>query len=620
MVCTRYRSVHTRVGVALIPFDFVLLRMMNLWKEDSVMPRRLPLMLVVLVSFVVLFGSGCAHVTDHQTADLTLTIAHVNDTHSHLEPAEQTLMIDGIPTKAQLGGFARLKTALDELRSREPNVLMVHAGDTVQGTFYFIKYQGRIDSEFLNLLGIDAATSGNHEFDKGPGLLAGMIDRADYPIVSANLDVSHEPLLSGKLRPHAVKKIGSHEVGIIGVTTREAAMISNPGPNVVFLDPQESVMKSVRELKKKGVKTVILLSHLGYEEDIELAKKINGVAVIVGGHTHSLLGDRSRFSLLGPVPAGEYPTVVKDLEGKNVLIVQSWEWAKVLGTLKITLDADGRASSWSGGPMLIVGDHFKQKGAEVPAGSAIHESIRTALAASGSAKIYPDNPEFRKRLDVYSRPIQEMMGTVIARAGEELRRVNNAGPGPIIADAMLWKTRSTGAVIAIQNTGGVRKDVPAGDITIGGVYELLPFGNTLVLLDLTGLELKNALEEAVNYQIISGSKEPYLYVSGVMFRIDAKAGYGQRIRDLKVVDAAGTEVDIRAEKNYRIVTNNYLADGGDGMQIFKSAGGYRSDTGFSDAEIFMEYMKSRGTISNPTEKRISLRLRVPRFEAMEQAA
>jgi 5'-nucleotidase len=559
-------------------------------------------------------------VPEKQASDLTLTIAHVNDTHSHLEPADQTLMIDGVSTKAQLGGFARLKTALDELRSRETNVLMVHAGDTVQGTFYFIKYQGRIDSEFLNLLGIDAATSGNHEFDKGPGLLLGMIERANYPIVSANIDVSREPLLAGKLKPHTVKKIGPYEVGIIGVTTPEAAMISNPGRNVEFLDARESVMKSVRELKEKGVKTIILLSHLGYEEDMELAKKINGVAVIVGGHTHSLLGDRGRFSLLGLAPAGEYPTVVKDTEGKNVLIVQSWEWAKELSALKITLDADGRASSWDGGPTLIVGDQFKQKGADVPTGSAVHESIRAALAASGSAKIYPDDPEFRKRLDVYSHPIQEMMRTVIGRTEQELKRVNNAGPGPLVADAMLWKTKSAGAVIAIQNTGGIRKDIPAGEITIGSVYELLPFGNTLVLLDLTGLELKSALEEAVDYQIVSGSKEPYLYVSGVMFRIDAGAAKGQRILDLKAVGSDGAVSGVDVAAKYRIVTNNYLADGGDGLKIFKSATGFRSDTGFSDAEMFMEYVKSKGTISNPTEKRISIRSYIPWFEEIKRAA
>jgi 5'-nucleotidase len=584
------------------------------------MSRRNLFLFVLLVAAALVF-SGCAHAPDRTiSADRILTIAHVNDTHSHLDPAEQTLTIGGVPTKAQLGGFARLKTALDEVRRANPNVLVVHGGDMVQGTFYFIKYQGRVDSEFLNLLAIDAACPGNHEFDKGPGLLAGMIDRANFPIVAANLDVSREPLLAGKLLPHIVKKIGPHDVGIIGVTTPEAAIISNPGPNVAFLDAHATVMRSVRALQAQGIRTIVLVSHLGYEEDMELAKKLSGVAVIVGGHTHSLLGDRTRLKMLGLVPAGEYPTAVQDAEGKTVLVVQSWEWAKALGSLRITLDEDGRASSWSGGATLIVGDRFSQKGAVVPAGSAGYEAIRAAMAASASAVIYPDDPEVRKRLDVYSRPIQEMMATVIGRADQELRRVNNAGPGPLVADAMLWKTRNAGAVIALQNPGGVRKDIPAGEVTIGSVYELLPFGNTLVLLDLSGLELKAALEDAVEHQLANGSKEPYLYVSGVSFQIDVPAAKGQRIQDLKVVDLSGAAVPVRPEQKYRIVTNNYLADGGDGMKVLKNASGFRSDTGFSDAEMFMEFIRNKGVIRNPEDTRILIRPVTFWLSGMKKAA
>lgn len=583
------------------------------------MTRRNPLLLVLFIVAALVF-SGCAHAPDRQTGDLTMTIAHVNDTHSHLDPAEQTLMINGVPTKVQLGGFARLKSAVDELRSREANVLLLHGGDMVQGTFYFIKYQGQVDSEFLNLLGIDAACSGNHEFDKGPGLLAGMIERATFPIVSANIDVSREPLLAGKLMPHTVIKVAGHKIGIIGLTTPETAAISNPGPNVRFLDPAESVMRSVVKLHEQGIRKIIVLSHLGYEDDIAVAKKISGVSIIVGGNSHTLLGDARRFGMLGLTPAGEYPTLVPDRQGRKVLIVQSWEWAKALGELKVTLDDQGNASAWSGNATLIAGNQFKQKGADVPAGSTAYESIRGALTASGVARIHADNPDFRKRLDVYSQPIQELLGTVIGRTDQELKRVNNAGPGALIADAMLWKTRSAGAMIAIQNSGGVRKDVPAGDITIGGVYELMPFGNTLVVLDLSGRELRESLEEAIDYQMAAGNKEPYLYVAGMHFRLDREARNGKRVNDIKVVDRDGSALPLDESRTYRVVVNNYLADGGDGMKILKRATGYRNDTGFSDAEVFMEYLKQKGTISNPTEKRISIRPLMPRMKEMKKAA
>jgi len=209
---------------------------------------------------------------------------------------------------------------------------------------------------------------------------------------------------------------------------------------------------------------------------------------------------------------------------------------------------------------------------------------------------------------------------VIGRTDQELRRVNNAGPGPLVADAMLWKTRNAGAVIALQNPGGVRKDIPAGEVTIGSVYELLPFGNTLVLLDLSGLELKAALEDAVEHQLANGSKEPYLYVSGVSFQIDVPAAKGQRIQDLKVVDLSGAAVPVRPEQKYRIVTNNYLADGGDGMKVLKNASGFRSDTGFSDAEMFMEFIRNKGVIRNPEDTRILIRPVTFWLSGMKKAA
>mgnify|MGYP001806975267 CR=1 FL=1 len=120
---------------------------------------------------------------------------------------------------ARLGGFARLKTALDEARAGHPACLTLHAGDAVQGTLYFNVFQGRADFELLNRLGIDAMTLGNHEFDKGPGLTGRLVDLARFPVVSANIDASGEPALAGKLRPYVIRELAGRRVGIIGVTT-----------------------------------------------------------------------------------------------------------------------------------------------------------------------------------------------------------------------------------------------------------------------------------------------------------------------------------------------------------------------------------------------------------------
>ena len=563
------------------------------------------LVIVAFLSLVLLFVQGCAtsHEIRHET--LTLTIAHINDTHSHLDPTEVALTANGTPVKVPLGGFARLKTAIDDLRGQQQNVLFLHGGDMVQGTLYFTHYGGKADAAFMNLLGVDVMCAGNHEFDRGPELLAELIDRLNFPMVSSNVDVSQEPILAGRLPPFVIKQIANTEVGIIGLTTMEAPFVSNPGPNVTFADPAASVRKAVEALNAHGVRRIILLSHSGYEEDIVLAKKVPGLSLIVGGHTHSLLGDAAAFPQLGLIPDGPYPTIVKNPLGKNVLVVQSWEWAKLLGVLKVTLNPDGEPVAWSGRPQLLAGTPFRRNNTPVLPVSDTYAEVVRALKESGVVAFYDEDPYAKKMLETYSRPLQEMMHTNIAAAAQNLERGNNTGPGPLVADAMLWKTRASGTQVAIQNTGGIRRDIPAGPVSVATVYELLPFNNTLVILDLKGSELKAALEEAINFQLATSGKEPYLYVAGATFRIDAAAPKGSRIRELRVKLADGSYTGIDNVRTCRIVTNNYIARGGDGIPTLGAATGYRIDTGFTDAEVFLEYLKSLGTIHSPTEKRIS---------------
>jgi len=155
--------------------------------------------LAVAIGIVILVACG----SGEQSQPHTLTIAHINDTHSHLEPSDnewETFVIDGVNTSVKIGGVTRLKTALDELRSLRGNVLFLHAGDAVQGTLYFNVFQGDADFDFLNYLGVDAMTFGNHEFDKGAAMAGRFVARAAFPILSANIDVSREPSLAGRWR------------------------------------------------------------------------------------------------------------------------------------------------------------------------------------------------------------------------------------------------------------------------------------------------------------------------------------------------------------------------------------------------------------------------------------
>jgi len=308
---------------------------------------------------------------------------------------------------------------------------------------------------------------------------------------------------------------------------------------------------------------------------------------------------------LGLHPEGPYPTIVKNPEGKDVLIVQAWEWAKVLGVLRVRFNAAGEITAWTASPRLIVGTSFRRGDAEVPGGSNEYIEILKAIESSGAGRVYAENETVRSRIEIYKGPLKEMMTTIVATAAQNLRRGNNTGPGPIVADAMLWKTKASGTQIAIQNTGGIRRDIAAGNISMADIYELLPFGNTLVIRDIKGRDLRDALEEGVEYQISTGGKSPYLYVSGISFRLDEQKPKGKRIYDPMVRQSDGNYIRLQDIETYRIVTNNYLAGGRDGMNILKQAAGYRVDTGFIDAEVMIEYLKELGTVYEPTEKRIT---------------
>ncbi len=508
-----------------------------------------------------------------------LTLVHTNDTHAHLEPMELTLSGQKVP----VGGVAQRVAFLDRLRARERNLLLLDAGDVFQGTLYFNQYRGLADRYFMHRALYRVMALGNHEFDLGPGPLAEFLRGARFKAVSANLDLSREPRLKGLVAPYAVVTVGGERIGVIGLTTPDTREIANPGPTVEFLDPYESAQKAVYELLAKGVNKIIVLSHLGYGEDQKLARRLVGVQVIVGGHSHTLLGQFPHKELS---PLGPYPTVVRNPEGKEVLVVQAWEWGKVVGVLRLTFDAKGELLAYQGEALLM------------------------------TPGVAPEDPLAKEALLAYAQPVRALMGQVIAQARVDLigernivrRRESNLGN--LIADGMLWKTRGAGAQIALQNGGGIRTSIPKGSITVGKVYEVLPFGNTLVVMDLKGSEIKAALENGVSQWENAAGR--FLQVSGLRYTFDLARPAGDRVVKVEVRTKEGF-LPLDPGATYRVVVNNFIANGGDGFTVLKEAQGYRVDTGFADAESFMEYLQELKEVEVGLEGRIQV-LNEPRSE------
>jgi len=287
---------------------------------------------------------------------LNLALFHVNDTHSKLDSAYVEFKADidstlkGKRIFVELGGFPRLWTAIDALRAQYKNSLFLHAGDVFQGSLYFTQFNGMADLDFLNSMGLDAMVTGNHEFDKGPTALVDFAEDAKFPIVAANLDLSAEPALAGVIKPYVIKEIAGARVALLGLANPDTPYISSPGPNVKFLDPAESTMKYVKELEGKGVNKIVVLSHLGYDLDLALVSKVSGVDVVLGGHTHTLLGD---FTDVGKALNAPYPTMVKDASGADVIVATSWQWANAVGVLDLQFDGAGKVLSFTGTSKLL---------------------------------------------------------------------------------------------------------------------------------------------------------------------------------------------------------------------------------------------------------------------------
>jgi len=556
--------------------------------------------LVILLLAVVVACSG----STRDDAAYTLTVVHLNDTHSHLEPLAVNLTVGGVRTAAELGGFARLKTALDEMRANYPHLLLLHGGDAVQGTLYFTLFAGTVEFDFLNLLGVDAMTFGNHEFDRGCSLIPGWINRSAFPWLSANIDFTGEPAIAGLVRPYLIKDIDGERVAIIGLTTETTPQTTLDVGQAVFHEAVAATRTQVAALTALGINKIIVLSHLGYDKDKDLAGAVSGVDIVVGGHSHSLLGDAATLPAIGLAPVGSYPTELSAPDGKRVLVLQAWQWGHVLGRLHVRFNAAGEILSHSAHVTIPVGDSFLQNNAPVPPKSEAYRAILAALTASGSARIFPEDTVVAAHLAPYAWQVEAYRQVKVATATNNIVRGLNSGPGLLATDAMLAAVPNAKA--AIINYGGVRRDIAQGDISVGDVLEVMPFANTLVLVDLTGLQIKTALEEAIDYQKTHypAQDPPFMpYVAGLKFNVQPSAATGNRVSNLQI-KAGGVYQPVQAALVYRIVANGFVAGGGDGFVTIRNATGFRSDTGIIDSDAFRQYLQNLVAVANPTEARI----------------
>ncbi|WP_231893425.1 5'-nucleotidase C-terminal domain-containing protein [Rossellomorea aquimaris] len=511
---------------------------------------------------------GQFDLTASSNDDFNLSIMHTNDTHAHVE------------------GYPRLFTAVNDVRAQKENTLLLDAGDVFSGTLYFRQYLGLADLWFMNELGFDAMTLGNHEFDKDSKTLANFIKEMNFPMVSSNVtvtgDADLEPLFKneigtpgegGSVYPAMIKEVDGEKVGIFGLTTPDTAFISNPGENVVFEDAVEKSNATIEMLENEGVNKVIALSHLGYSYDLDLAEVVDGLDIIVGGHSHTVLDE---------------PVVIEKEE--PTLIVQAGEYLNLLGLLDVTFNAEGVVTNHSGEVLNL--------------------------------KSYEADADALAKVNEFKAPLEELKSEIVGSTdvvlngerGDVRRKETNLGN--LIADGMVAKANeSVKTHIAVQNGGGIRASIDAGDINLGEVLTTMPFGNTLVTLDLTGQEILDALEHSVAR--VEGTDAPgeFLQVSGIHFKYDVNKPAGERVWFVEVKTDNGFEA-IDPDLMYTVATNAFTANGGDGYGMFKAAKeeGRITELFEVDYEVFTSYLEKNSPVSPKVEGRIVQEVESTDFE------
>jgi 2',3'-cyclic-nucleotide 2'-phosphodiesterase/3'-nucleotidase/5'-nucleotidase len=525
--------------------------------------------------------------------DFPLRILHTNDTHSHLETVVKRM------------------TAIKQ--ERTDNSILLDAGDVFSGTLYYTKFEGLADLEFMNYIGYDAMTFGNHEFDNGLPTLKKFIDKANFPFVSSNIDFTtkdnelkgnfkneiggmNSSVQNGQIYPAIIKEVNGEKIGIFGLTTEDTVGLSSPGDNIAFKDYKTSATNTVKMLQDQGINKIIAITHLGYTVDEQLAVEVPGIDVIVGGHSHTTLN----------------APVVKNKDTEPTLILQTGEYGQNLGELDVTFNDKGVITSYQG-KLLDVSK-------------------------------FADDATAKTMLEKYDKELKEIRGTQVGKTNVELSvnrvidgkstrvvRQEETAIGNLIADGVNSKSKelvskllsqselsTIKGFVSIQNGGGIRAGINKGDITLGDVLTVMPFSNSLVALKVTGQEIIESLENGVSG--LESDQGRFAQVSGMKYTYDSKKKAeiinpttnvleqkGERMVSVEIKQADGSYVAIDPNGYYVLSTNSFMAGGGDFYRSLAKAkaDGRYYELQLPDYEVFTGYLKQIGEVNIGLEGRIT---------------
>ncbi|MGQ0612169.1 MAG: bifunctional metallophosphatase/5'-nucleotidase [Planctomycetaceae bacterium] len=475
-----------------------------------------------------------------------ITILHTNDLHGQLEPLPPS-PISPVLRNRPAGGFAHLATMVRALRreaeERRASLLLLDAGDLFQGTPIGNETRGDAVIDAMNVLGYDAAAVGNHEFDYGVENLLRLAGRARFPLLCANASRRDAPLPGIRAYVVLAPPRVPCRVAIVGLLTPQTPYQTSTrlGRTIAFADPAATARALRNEI---DADLFLLLTHLGREDDLVLAEAVPGVALIVGGHSHTAMFKR----------------------GAGAAVVQTHGKGISLGRVDLDVDPEGWVVRRVHAELLPV-----DPGAVEPDAQVSEVIRRHGEALSGKLK---------ERVGRLAGPARRGRGEEASAAGNWLADViRQAGE----------------AEIGFMNKGGVRCDLEAGDVTFEDVYRIMPFDNTVVSMDLTGAQVR----ALVGRSFVSGGF-PGLDWSGLLVEAERE---GEELRPTGLIVGDRPLDDSRT---YRVATNSFLAAGGDDYGPFRDGRKVRT-TGLLLRDAIAADLRARSPLTPPAEARLRVR-------------
>lgn len=473
----------------------------------------------------------------------TISVVHVNDTHGRVEENEKNGEL----------GFAKLKTYYDS-KNVANNALLLNAGDVVHGTTFATISSGDSVINVMNQMGFDAMTAGNHDFNYGYQRLIELNEKANFPIFAANV-VNEEG--NNILDADSIIDVDGVKVGLFGLATEETKTKSSPvnTEGLTFVNSIETAKNEVAKLKSQGAQVIICLSHLGEDKEsvetsTKLAENVEGIDLIVDGHSHTELQN------------GRYVG--------NTLIAQAKAHGYFIGDVTLLLDKNNK---------VVAKNASLKPYSRMKYLHANKDTLDQIEAVTNENKKVLDQKVGETKVDLIG--------------ARDMVRTSETNLGDFITDAMI---KATGADVAITNGGGIRESIAAGSITKGDVLTVFPFTNFAVTLEVKGSVIKEALEHGLSEAPNSAGKFPQ--IGGMVVKYDATKPAGQRVSEITI---KGEAYD--PEKTYTLVTNDFMAIGGDGYEMLKD------QTKLAEyeliSEIFENAIREAGTINPESDSRLT---------------